>query len=305
LAPGRGWRWLALLSLVLLAGCHLTGQGSFLHPKGPVAAEDRDLFLITVVLMLIVVVPVFVLTPLLAWRYRLGNHKAVYRPRWDFSPLLEVLVWGLPVVIVIALGLITWQQTHRLDPYRSISSSSVPLQVQVIGLDWKWLFIYPHQDIASVNQLVIPAGRPVRMSLTSDTVMVSLLVPELAGQIYAMAGMRTELNMLADRPGHFLGENTQYNGRGFQNQKFPVVAMTPAGFDAWVAQVRTNGDVLDEARYAQLAKPSTVPTSETFKDVEPDLFYRVIGKYCPSCAAKLKRQDEGGDHRAEEKADHD
>ena len=294
-----------LLSLVLLAGCHGLGLGSFLHPKGPVAAEDRELFMITVALMLIVVVPVFVLTPLLAWRYRLGNPRAAYRPRWDFSKPLEILVWGLPVVIVIALGIVTWRQTHRLDPYRPISSAAVPLRVQVIGLDWKWLFIYPQQDIASVNELVIPAGQTVHMSLTSDTVMVSLLVPELAGQIYAMAGMRTELNMLADHPGRFLGENTQYNGQGFQNQKFPVVAMAPAGFDNWVAQVRANGRVLDQAQYAQLARPSAMPTSEKFSRVEPHLFYRVIGRYCPDCAKQLQRQDEGTEYSEGEKPSHD
>lgn len=303
--PARRWRWMILLGALLLAGCSGIGHGSFLHPHGPIAADDRHTLLITVLLMLIVVVPVFILTPLFAWRYRRGNTRAVYRPRWEFSLPLEILVWGVPVLIVIALGVIVWQQSHRLDPYRPIASASAPLDVQVIGMDWKWLFIYPQEHIATVNELVIPANRPVHMSLTSDTVMQSLLVPELAGQIYAMAGMRTQLNMLASHTGTYLGENTQYNGDGFQKQKFQVHAVSAAQFAHWVEQVRSNGQTLDAARYALLAKPSVLPAPEQFGNVTPGLFYQVIGHFCPMCAEQLQKTRADAPATQDAKASHD
>jgi len=301
----RLWRWLLLPASALLSGCRFPGRDGFLHPDGPVAAEDRTLIILTVALMLIVVVPVLVLTPLLAWRYRRGNAEADYQPRWDFSRKLEILVWGVPALIVLAIGWFAWTQSHALDPYRPLPGAQAPLEVQVVGLDWKWLFIYPEQGIASVNELVIPAGRPVRLDLTSDTVMLSLLVPKLAGQIYAMAGMRTQLNLLADRPGTFLGENTQYNGEGFQDQRFPVEAVSAAGFATWVGQVRAGGEALDAARYARLSAPSVMPGHERFASVEDGLFYRVIARYCPECAERLRRQDRARDEESDGRAHDD
>jgi cytochrome o ubiquinol oxidase subunit 2 len=292
------------MGITLRADFDGLGHG-FFRPGGPIAAEDRNLLIITVLLMLIVVVPVFVFTPWLAWRYRRGRTDADYRPNWDSSGRLEYLVWGVPAMIVIALGILAGIQTHQLDPYRSIPAPEPPLEIQVIGLDWKWLFIYPAEGIATVNELVIPAERPVHLSLTSDTVMLSLLVPRLAGQIYVMAGMRTELNLLADHPGRFLGENTQFNGNGFQDQKFPVEAMTSEEFAAWVARVGANGQSLDRARYARLAEPSIPATSERFATVEPDLFYQVIGRYCQGCAERLRRKDRGLDPNHDGKANLD
>ena len=175
----------------------------------------------------------------------------------------------------------------------------------MVSLDWKGLFIYPEQNVASLNELVIPAGRPVHLSLTSDTVMLSFLVPQLAGQIYTMAGMRTELDLQADHPGRYLGENTQYNGAGFQDHKFTVTATTADGFDGWVAQARRQGAVLDQARYAAIAQPSVPAAPESFAAVEPDLFYHVIGRTCPPCAARLRADDAAEDRSRDEKAHHD
>jgi cytochrome o ubiquinol oxidase subunit 2 len=280
---------------LLLAGCHVADMG-FLAPRGPIAAEDRHLFIIVLLLMAIVVVPVLILAPLVAWRYRLGNRTAAYRPTWDFSWPLEVMIWGVPVAIVAALGVPLWRETHLLDPYRPIASGAPPLEVRAVGLDWKWLFIYPDQHIATLNQLAFPADRPVHISMTSDTVMQSLLIPRLAGQIYAMAGMTTQLNISADGPGRFIGENTQFNGFGFQNQKFPVLAMTPADFARWLAQARASTTPLDAAEYRQIAERSSVARPVYFAPVEPGLFQRIIDRYhhVPA-AAQLARMEPAHD----------
>ncbi|WP_297908685.1 ubiquinol oxidase subunit II [Thiomonas sp.] len=282
----RLWRWPVACVSLLLAGCSAV-HGDFLHPQGPVAAEELHLLALTVLWMLVVVLPVLVLTPLVAWHYRRGNARATYRPQWEFSFWLEILVWGVPVLVVLALGALVWTQTRRLDPYRPIASRAAPLDVRVIGMDWKWLFIYPGQHVASVNELVIPAGRPVHLSMTSATVMQSLLLPSLAGQVYVMPGMRSELNLLATRTGTSFGENTQYNGRGLQDQHFAVRALTPAQFGDWVKGLRSNGQLLGQAQYARLERPSVLSRPEGFGAVEPGLFRAVIARSCPACAARL------------------
>lgn len=272
-----------LLALLAFTGCTVPGP-SFLNPAGPVAAEDRHLLLWVILLMLIVVVPAIVLTPLFAWRYRLTNKQSPYRPKWSFSWSLEVLIWGAPVIIVAVLGVSLWSETHRLDPYRPIPSEKPALRVQVVGFDWKWLFIYPEQHIATVNELVFPADRPVHLSLTSDTVMQSFMIPRLGGQIYAMAGMRTELNLKSDAPGSFVGENTQFNGDGFQKQRFQALALPPQGFSLWVSQIRSTGTPLDAAAYAKLSRRSVPPAPIAFSAVEPNLFEHIIDRYRDSPA---------------------
>ncbi len=267
------------LSLVLaVAGCSPAGRG-FLDPKGLVAAEDRHLFVIVVLLMLIVVVPVIVLTPFFAWRYRRRNGQAVYRPNWDFSWTLEILIWGGPALIVAVLGVMLWTETHQLDPYRALSSDQAPLEVQVVGLDWKWLFIYPDDHIATVNELAIPENRPIHLSITSDTVMQSLMIPQLAGQIYAMAGMKTQLNLIARESGTFTGENTQYNGTGFHKQRFKTIALSARDFEDWLKQVRASGQALDDAAYRQLSLKSTMAQPLLFSSVDDGLFAGIVGKY--------------------------
>lgn len=294
-----GWRRFAGLSLcVLLAlacsGCSGLSHG-FLAPQGPVAADQRYLLLLVIGLTLVVVIPVIVLMPWVVWRYRRKASKSEYRPEWEFSLPLEILAWGVPLIVVAILGYILWGQAHKLDPYRALPSNQAPLQVQVVGLDWKWLFIYPQQHIATVNQLAIPVGRPVHLTMTSDTVMLSLLIPRLAGQIYAMAGMKTQLNLQADHPGRFRGENTQYNGRGFQNQKFDTLAMSDADFAQWVASVRRSDLPLTCMAYGKLEKKSVIDTPRRYAEVQPGLFRWVVAKYTvyptPACGADINEND--------------
>jgi cytochrome o ubiquinol oxidase subunit 2 len=258
---------------VSLAGCGVVGRG-FLSPAGPVAALIRDDFLRVSFIMLFVIGPVLLLVPLIAWHYRLSNTKSAYRPQWGFSWSLEGLIWIPPTAIVVILAVFLWRDTHRLDPYKPLPGEAVT--VQVIAADWKWIFVYPEQGVATVNKLVIPAGRPVHLDLTSATVMQSILMPRLAGQIAAMAGMRTQLNFQADAPGAFFGENVQFNGMGFQNQKFAVDARDEAAFARWLAEVRAQPNRLDDTEYEKLTRRSTLPHPLAFGAVQPNLFDRVV-----------------------------
>ncbi len=257
----------------LLAGCGALDRG-FLYPAGPIARATRHEFLFVCFVMLFVIGPVLLLVPAIAWHYRLSNTKSAYRPQWGFSWSLEGLIWIPPTAIVVILAVFLWRDTHRLDPYRPLPGDA--LEVRAIAADWKWIFIYPTQRIATVNRLVIPAGRPVHLELTSATVMQSILMPRLAGQIYAMAGMRTQLALQADGPGSFFGENVQFNGMGFQNEKFAVDAKDKAGFADWVAEVRAQPSRLDAAEYERLSRRSTLPHPLAFGAVEAGLFDRVV-----------------------------
>jgi cytochrome o ubiquinol oxidase subunit II len=269
---------LALGAALLAGGCDLK-RSAVLDPKGPIALAERDLLFDAFFVMLIVVVPVIVLTLLFAWRYRATNTRASYAPTWSSSTRIDAVVWLIPALIVIALGVLLWRSTYKLDPYRALESSSRPLDVQVVAQDWKWLFIYPEQGIAVVNQLAFPAGRPVSLRITSDTVMNSFYVPQLAGQIYAMAGMQTRLQMLADAPGKFVGRNSQYSGGGFSDQFFEVIATTPADFDAWVAKARQAAARLDAQTYPALAAKSRGHAITYYSAVEPGLYDSIIAKY--------------------------
>ncbi len=272
-------RTIPVLACLTLEGCGVLDRG-FLSPAGPIAGAIRDEFLLVCFVMLFVIGPVLILVPLIAWHYRLSNTKSAYRPQWGFSWSLEGLIWIPPTIIVVVLAVFLWRDTHRLDPYRPLPGA--PLEVQVVAMDWKWLFIYPGQGVATVNRLVISAGQPVHLSLTSATVMQSILMPRLAGQIYAMAGMRTQLNFAADAPGSYFGENVQFNGMGFQNQKFAVDAMGADGFAQWLAQTRAQPNRLDEAAYMSLSRRSTLPGPLAFGAVEPDLFQRILHQSQPS-----------------------
>jgi cytochrome o ubiquinol oxidase subunit II len=289
-------RILRLLIFSILA-CALPAcapTSSFLTPAGPIADAQRKLFFDIVYLMLIVVVPVLLLVPLFAWRYRHSNRSAQYRPEWAFSWPLEFLIWGIPCVIVAIMSVLIVTRESPLDPYAPLPSKSgePPLQVQVIGLDWKWLFIYPQQHIATVGVLGLPVGQPVRFHLTSDTVMQSFFIPALGSQIYAMAGMVTKLNLRADRFRPMVGRNTQFNGDGFHLERFTVAAMSLQDFSAWVGEVRAHGRPLDASTYGQLAARSTAQQAHDqlamtgtpksvlyFSKVSPDFFDGVVGKY--------------------------
>ncbi|SEQ90898.1 cytochrome o ubiquinol oxidase subunit 2 [Nitrosomonas sp. Nm51] len=280
-----------LLTAVILAGCS-EQRSSFLDPAGPIAAAQRAHLIEVVGWTMIAVVPVFILVPVMLWRYRYRNTKARYTPDWGYSGWLELVMWGVPFMIVAVLSTKLWFSTKALDPYKPIASDAAPLNVQVVGLDWKWLFIYPDLGIATVNQLAFPAGAPVSLNLTSDTVMQSFMVDALAGQVYAMPGMRTKLHLLADAAGVFKGENVQFSGVGFTEQKFDAVAMTPEAFSEWVARVKSDGVPLDAQTYELLGASSTgaqvyeaigtngMPAGVIyFNQVAPDLFKKVIGRY--------------------------
>jgi cytochrome o ubiquinol oxidase subunit 2 len=245
---------------------------------GPVAQSQWHLYVIVGAVLVFVAGPVLLLTPLVAWHYRISNRHSAFRPKWDFSWWLEALIWLPPTGIVIGLAFVLWDYTHRLDPYRALPSPLPTLQIQAIGLDWKWLFIYPAAGVAAVNQLYIPVGRPVHISLTSGTVMQSLLIPQLAGQISAMPGMTTQLNLAASRAGIFRGENTQFNGPGFQNERFNVVALPEPAYESWLAQARAAGRRLDSAAYAELARRSVLPQPVVFSGAPAGLFGQVIAE---------------------------
>ncbi len=254
-AAGRAELFATLLSV---SGCSGDRHLSFLDPQGPIAAIQRwHFFEVLVVLVALVAVPIFLLTPWFAWRYRYGAKTSRYTPKWSSFWPLEVATWGGPVVIVAVLAIILWRDTHAIDPYKPLASNTPALRIQVIGYDWKWLFIYPDQGIASIGVLAVPAGRPIAMQLTSATVMQSLLIPALGSQIYAMGGMVTQLHLQATKPGRFMGENTMFSGRGFHQQQFTAVAMTPDGFEAWVRKVRVNGIRMNEQTLRAISQRST------------------------------------------------
>jgi cytochrome o ubiquinol oxidase subunit II len=262
---------------LLTSGCGLT-EAPILNPKGPIALAERDILFRALAIMMIVVIPVFVMTFWFAWRYRASNKTSRYESDW-MSAKVDAVIWIVPALIVITLGVHVWLYTHKLDPYKPLQSSVTPLDVQVVAQDWKWLFIYPAQGLATVNELAFPSEVPVRLKITSDTVMNSFFIPALGGQIYAMAGMQTQLNVRANEPGRFVGRNTQYNGRGFADQHFAVVAMTSADFDAWVKRVGQSPEKLDAATYAELAKPSAAHPVIHYSAVESGLFDGIIRKY--------------------------
>lgn len=262
---------------VLLCGCAALDHGVMNH-AGPVAATQWHLYLIVGAVLIFVAGPVLILVPLVAWHYRLSNKHNAYRPRWSFSWPLEGFIWIPPIGIVIGLAFLLWNYTHELDPYRPLDTKEPTLRIQAVGFDWKWLFIYPDEGVAAVNQLAIPVGQPVHIDLTSGTVMQSLLIPRLAGQIYAMAGMRSELNLAASQPGTFRGENAQFNGTGFQDQKFDVIALSPTDYWAWLARVRASARPLDASAYRQLFRKSVPAQPVLFSSIRAGLFNEIMSE---------------------------
>ncbi|WP_430460175.1 ubiquinol oxidase subunit II [Thalassolituus sp. LLYu03] len=265
-----------MLAVVLLSGC----QGGILDPKGQIGVDEKNLILIATGLMLLVVIPVIVLTLVFAWKYRASNTSATYDPKWSHSTKIELVVWLIPCAIVIILGTITWVTTHTLDPYKPLEHEREPLEVEVVSLDWKWLFIYPQQHIATVNELVIPTGVPVSFRLTSESVMNSFFIPQLGSQIYTMAAMETKLHLIADVPGTYAGFSANYSGAGFSEMKFNTIATKDdAEFAAWVDQVKAADHRLDSEVYAQLAKPSEANPVAYFSDVQTGLFDQIVMKF--------------------------
>ena len=280
----------------MLAGGTSSG-GSLLTPSGLVADTQRQ-WLITITLwMMIVVVPVFILAPLVAWRYRRRNTRSTYQPDWQSPSWLEVLIWGVPCVIVAGMAWLIVARETPLGRYRELHIPGPPVKVDVVALDWKWLFIYPGSRVASVGELVIPRGREVVFRLTSDSNMQSFFIPALGSQIYAMTGMVTALHLVADRTGQFMGENTQFNGFKFQDDKFTVSVLEPGAFADWTRTQAGNGRTLDAAAYRTLAQRGTtrdarkalhVPEGQPFVyAVDPALFGQIVQRYNPDAMAEM------------------
>lgn len=276
-------RRLLLLPAVLLGGCNTV----VMNPFGDIAVQQSQLIVVSTLLMLLIIVPVIVLTFLFAWRYRKSNTSAKYEPEWDHSTKLELLIWGAPLLIIIALGLLTWISTHKLDPYRPldrldanrpIAAGTKPLIVQVVALDWKWLFIYPEQGIATVNELVTPVDVPIRFKLTASNVMNSFYIPALAGQIYTMPGMDTTLNAVINKPGQYEGFSANYSGDGFSHMRFKYHGVPAADFERWVQKTKSAGPALNRADYLALEKPSEREPVRHYASVAPDLYDAIVNR---------------------------
>ena len=279
----RRLRSLAVLPLfAALSACDMV----VLNPAGDVAAQQRDLLVMSTWLMLIIIIPVMALTVLFAWRYRHNNREARYEPDWHHSMRLELVIWSLPLLIIICLGALTWLGTHLLDPYRPLDrlapGQPIPedtreLQVNVVALDWKWLFIYPQYGVATVNELAVPVNRPLALKITSSSVMNSFYVPEMAGMIYAMPGMETRLHGVLNKAGESEGFSSNYSGAGFSGMKFKVRAVDDTQFKRWVAMARAGEQSLTRDSYLQLAKPSEREPVRYFSAVDAQLYSAILG----------------------------
>ena len=258
-----------------LSGCQPL---DLLDPAGPIGAQEKSLIIVATCLMLVVVLPVFAMTAGFVWRYRASNTKATYKPDWEHSNQIELVVWLVPCLIIIALGAVTWTSTHRLDPYRNIESTTKPIEVEVVSLDWKWLFIYPDLKIASVNALALPVDVPVRFHLTSASVMNSFFIPRLGSQIYTMPGMETKLSLMATKPGVYEGISANYSGGGFSDMKFNATAMNAADFARWVQATRGAQNTLDLTSYRKLALPSEKEPVIAYGQIDPGLYHDILNK---------------------------
>jgi cytochrome o ubiquinol oxidase subunit II len=257
---------------VFLVGCSY----GVLNPQGPVGAREKLILIDATIIMLAVVIPVILCTIAFAWWFRARNKRAHRRPEWEYSGRIEFVTWSIPALIVVFLGGVAWIGSHDLDPPKRLTSAAKPVEVEVISLDWKWLFIYPEEQVAAVNELVIPVDTPVHFKLTSSSVMNSFFVPQLGSQIYTMAGMTTQLNLLASHAGTFSGISAQFSGDGFSDMRFDVRAVTPEAYQAWLAATHAAVDHLDVARYARLAEPSRDDEPAIFGQVSAGLFETVV-----------------------------
>jgi cytochrome o ubiquinol oxidase subunit 2 len=255
-----------------------------MDPRGPVSAAERLILLNATGIMLVVVAPVIVMTAAFAWWYRASNVRAAYSPDWSYSGQIELVVWSVPAMVVILLAGVEWIGSHQLDPARTLDSHAKPVRIEVVSMDWKWLFIYPDLGVATVNQLIVPTGTPLEFSLTSATVMNAFFVPQLGSQIYTMAGMTTHLNLLADRDGDYPGFSSHFSGDGFSGMRFLVHAVSAAQFGTWTTQTRAAGGPLDREAYEKLLRPEIAVDARTFGRVDPDIFARALKLAAPVAA---------------------
>jgi len=259
--------------LALLAAACNRG---ILDPVGPVGAQEKQILINSTAIMLAIIIPTMIATVAFAWWFRRGNKKATYRPDWEYSGAIEMVVWAIPALTILLLGGITWIASHDLDPAKPLKSNVAPLKVEVVSLDWKWLFIYPDQGIATVNQLVIPAGTPIEFRLTSATVWNSFFVPQMGTMIYTMPRMTTRLTLQADRQGEFNGLSSHFSGEGFPGMQFKVQALPVDQFAMWAQGARGQGLVLDGRGYAELAKPTSYVKPITYGAIDPGLFDAIV-----------------------------
>jgi cytochrome o ubiquinol oxidase subunit 2 len=257
---------------LFLSGC----QPAILDPHGPIGAAEKTILFNSVAIMLAIVVPTIVAILWFAWWFRASNTRAQYRPDWVYSGRIELITWSIPVLVILFLGGITWVGSHDLDPARPIKPATASLEIQVVSLDWKWLFIYPSQGIATVNQLTIPVGTPVHFSLTSASVMNVFFVPQLGSMIYTMNGMSDQLNLQADTAGTYYGESAHFSGDGFSGMHFDVTAVPADSFTPWIASIQASGPTLDAASYAELAKQSENVQPFTYRAAEPGIYEMIV-----------------------------
>jgi cytochrome o ubiquinol oxidase subunit 2 len=269
LQSGRQVRSVAVFGLcALLTAC---AEG-VLDPRGPVGGAERVILYNATAVMLAVGIPVILLTLLAAWWFRAGNRRARYRPELVYAGRIELIVWSIPALVILFLGGMAWISSHDLDPPKPLESATAPLDIEVVALDWRWLFIYPHQHIATINQLVVPIGVPLHFSLTATSVMNSFFIPQVGSQIYAMPGMTTQLNLQLDTPGRYEGISAQFSGPGFSDMRFAVTAGSNEDFERWLVEVREHGGALDGATFAELARPTRAGNELSYGTVPEDPF---------------------------------
>jgi cytochrome o ubiquinol oxidase subunit 2 len=276
-ASARAGRYAVVLAPIALTAC----QPAVLDPEGSIGIAEKTILIDSLAIMLAIVVPTIAATLAFAWWFRASNTRAIYRPNFEYSGRIELIVWSIPLLTVTLLGGVAWIGSHDLDPATPLASKTPPLEIQVVSLDWKWLFIYPNQRVASVNQLVVPAGVPIHFSLTSASVMNAFFIPQLGSMIYTMNGMTTQLNLRADTPGAFLGLSSHYSGEGFSDMHFAVHAVPAERFAAWIEQTRNAGPTLDAGSYAALAAQSVSISPFTFRAVDPALFQQIVTQHLP------------------------
>jgi cytochrome o ubiquinol oxidase subunit 2 len=274
------WGFLLVLAVIFVVTYLSRGNNVVvLNPKGWIASEQRDLMIISTLLMLVVVLPVFALTIHIAWKYRAGNKKARYTPDWDGDKRLESIWWGFPLFIILILSAITWDSSHKLDPFKPIEASAKPINIQVVALQWKWLFIYPEQDIATVNYIQIPEDTPINFEITADAPMNSFWIPQLGGQVYAMSGMKTQLHLIANNQGKYTGSSANLSGKGFAGMKFDVQSTSNNDYLSWVRSIKQTNSSLTDQEYKQLAQPSEKQAGTLYGHTQSNLFDRIISKY--------------------------
>jgi cytochrome o ubiquinol oxidase subunit II len=254
-----------------LSGCDL----GILDPKGPVGRGDSAILIDALLIMLVIAIPTILVAYWMAWRYRASNTKATYRPEWAYSGRIEAVVWSIPTLTIMFLGGVIWFGCYRLDPFNPLPSKTSPLEVQVVALDWKWLFIYPGENIATVNKLTIPAGKSVHFSITSASVFNTFFIPQLGSMVYAMPGMISQLYLQADQPGTFMGESAHFSGDGFSDMNFQVRSVTDQDFATWVKQIQANGPELNRASYDALARQSQNVKPYGYKAIDSSLFHEI------------------------------